>query len=68
MERITTDVRVANEHVSSAKHSEAVLMTIDTSDGVKISVYVDLTDMDVTLSTVNNDKASVTKIVPLPQP
>jgi len=63
------DLIVANTHVNSAKGSEAVLVKISTSNEWNIQVYVDLIDMDVTLTSI--DKSTIlsnTKIVALPQP
>jgi len=63
------DLIVADTHVNSAKGSEAVLVKIGTSNGWNIQVYVDLVDMDVTLTTTDKAaKMSNTKIIALPQP
>jgi len=68
MPRTIADMNVVGEYIPAAKDCEAVLIKIHTSDGVEIAVYIDVIDMDITLSTAIDNKSSVTDIVPLPHP
>jgi hypothetical protein len=60
-----SSVNVAGHYAPNVRDNEAILMEIFVIGGMKISVYVDLVDMDVTLHTTADGSVDNTKIIPL---